>query len=67
MNASEIIDRLGGTKKVIEITGLSRARISQWRTENAIPKPWLLLFCERDPRLARDIERAKKKEGRVAA
>jgi hypothetical protein len=62
MDATEIISRLGGTKKVIEITGLTRGRISQWRTENSIPKPWLLLFCERDPKLARDIQRAKRRE-----
>jgi hypothetical protein len=61
MDASDIIARLGGTKKVIEITGLTRGRISQWRTENAIPKPWLLLFCERDPKLARAIQRTKRR------
>lgn len=60
MNASQIIDRIGGTKRVREITGLTRSRISQWRIDNAIPKPWLLLFCARDPKLARDIARATK-------
>lgn len=49
MDVARIIGLLGGTKAVMGITGLSRARISQWRSANYIPRPWLLLFRERRP------------------
>lgn len=35
-----VISRLGGTKEVRRLTGLSKGRISQWRIENRIPTPW---------------------------
>jgi hypothetical protein len=57
MTAAEIIDGLGGTKGVQALTGLSKARVSQWRTEDRIPRPWLLylrevrpdVFAEKEP------------------
>lgn len=40
MDVSQIIEKLGGPKRVCEITGLSKGRISQWKSENRIPTPW---------------------------
>lgn len=49
IDAGEVIDRLGGSKTVQEMTGLSKGRISQWRTENHIPKPWLEFLRVKHP------------------
>lgn len=51
MTAAELLKKIGGTKAVQEITGLSKASISQWRTGNSIPRHWLLLFREKFPEL----------------
>jgi hypothetical protein len=40
VNVGRVIDRLGGPKEVQALTGLSKGRISQWRTENHIPESW---------------------------
>lgn len=40
MDAADIIERLGGSKAVQALTGLTKGRISQWKTENHIPKSW---------------------------
>ncbi len=49
MTASEIIDRLGGSKAVQELTGLSKGRVSQWRTQNRIPRSWELFLRSARP------------------
>lgn len=42
MNASEIIDALGGTTKVAKLCDVRPAAVSQWRTsKGGIPKPQL--------------------------
>jgi len=39
MNASEIIDSIGGTGRVAVICGLGKSAISQWR-KRGIPASW---------------------------
>ncbi len=39
MNASEIIDALGGTGETARLCEVSASAVSQWR-ENGIPRPW---------------------------
>jgi hypothetical protein len=51
MDTSKIITAIGGRKKVIEMTGLTRATISYWVTNNRFPKPWLKFFQTKYPRL----------------
>jgi hypothetical protein len=51
MNAKNLIEAVGGRKKVMELTGLSRGRISQWVTGNDIPVAWLKFFQAQFPRL----------------
>ena len=41
MDAKEIIEAAGGAKKVMKLTGLSRAGVSNWRTQNYIPQHWI--------------------------
>jgi hypothetical protein len=53
MTAADIIDRLGGSKEVQKLTGLSKGRISQWRTENHIPRPWRQFFESAHPKVFR--------------
>jgi len=62
MDASTLINKLGGTSAVIEMTGLTKGRISQWRTENSIPKPWMMFFREKRP----DIFGATREKARAA-
>jgi len=52
--ANTIIDRLGGTSAVAEITDLTSGAISQWRT-NGIPDPWLRLFKATRPEVFENI------------
>jgi hypothetical protein len=49
MDAKQLIEAAGGRKAVMGLTGLKRARISQWCTENYIPAPWVLLFKSKFP------------------
>jgi hypothetical protein len=49
MNAKQLIEAAGGRQAVMALTGLKRARISQWCTENYIPAPWVLLFKSKFP------------------
>jgi len=51
MTAAEIVRVLGGSKRVMEITLLSKGRISQWVKENHIPRSWLLAFHLLDERV----------------
>lgn len=51
MDTLKIIEAIGGRKAVIEMTGLSRGRISQWVTEKSIPTPWLKFFEAKFPNL----------------
>lgn len=67
MDTSAIIDRLGGNKAVIELTGLTKGRISQWRTENVIPRPWLMFFLEKDASIQELIDRDPAPKDEAAA
>lgn len=49
MNAKQIIAAAGGRKAVIEMTGLTRGRISQWVVSDQIPKAWLKFFEAKFP------------------
>ncbi|MFM0479099.1 hypothetical protein PQQ81_01070 [Paraburkholderia strydomiana] len=49
MNANQIVTLMGGRKAVIEITGLTKGRISQWVNEDHIPAPWLAAFKAMKP------------------
>lgn len=62
--AAEIIDACGGNKAVIELTGLTKGRISQWRTENHIPRPWLRYLQKAKPGAFRN--HAKRRNGKEA-
>lgn len=51
MNADEIIQAMGGRAKIMQITGLSKSRISQWSTANRIPAAWMVAFRALNPSL----------------
>jgi len=56
MDTSKIIDALGGNKAVMESTGLSKGRISQWRNGERVPLPWLHFFLTRLPQYSDEIQ-----------
>lgn len=49
MDASKVIEVMGGRKRVMEITGLSKGRLSQWTKENWIPTSWMTAFRAMKP------------------
>lgn len=51
MNATEIIEAIGGRKRVLEITLLTKGRISQWEKQNHIPRPWQMVFHLMNPEI----------------
>lgn len=51
MDTKKIIEAVGGRKAVMEMTGLTKGRISQWVTEESIPAPWLKFFEAKFPDL----------------
>lgn len=51
MYSLKIIEALGGRKKVIADTGLTRGRISQWIVRNDIPILWIRYFRAMHPKL----------------
>ena len=51
MKATDIVQALGGRRKVIELTGLTKGRISQWEKQNHIPRSWLLAFHALNPEI----------------
>jgi len=62
MNANKIIDSLGGTSAVAELTGVTTGAVSQWRTsENGVPWHWLKFFAQIRPDVV-DPESVKTKE-----
>lgn len=44
LNVRKFFELIGGSAVVKEHTGLKRARISQFRTENRLPDAWLRYF-----------------------
>lgn len=61
MNASEIINRLGGTSKVAELCEVTTGAVSQWR-DGEIPKARLMylrairpdVFADEKPEASRE-------------
>lgn len=52
MDTNQLIEELGGRSKVIEETGLTKGRIAQWVSEDAIPTPWLKYFQQKYKKIA---------------
>lgn len=51
MNTTEIIQEMGGRQAVIELTQLSKGRISQWEKQNHIPRAWRVAFYAMNSRV----------------
>ena len=51
MNAKQIIEVVGGRKAIMALTGLKRAAISHWVTQNYIPDHWVLLLRSTYPKI----------------
>lgn len=51
MDTKKIIAEVGGRRSVMEMTELTKGRISQWVTDNSIPTPWLKFFQAKFPHL----------------
>lgn len=68
MNARELITALGGPQAVINETGLTKGRISQWQTSNHIPRPWVKFLRARFPRAVdwNQVELAEREQPRPA-
>ncbi len=49
MNVDNFISAIGGRKVLIESTGLTKGRISQWAIDNNIPRPWVKYLNEKFP------------------
>jgi len=58
-DVGRLIDEFGGSKALQDLTGLSKGRISQWRTENSIPRPWRLVLQAKRPDLFDDAGAVK--------
>lgn len=54
MNTKQMIALLGGPAKIIEDTGLSKGRISQWGTDDDIPHSWIKFYQLKRPDLPWD-------------
>lgn len=50
MNIQSFISDIGGRQILIDETGLTKGRISQWVTENKIPSPWVKYLCAKYPK-----------------
>lgn len=48
VQASQLIDSLGGTKRVAALCSVRAPSISQWR-RRGIPRPWALFFQAKFP------------------
>jgi len=49
MDVEKFIEEIGGRAVIIEQTGLTKSRISQWCKERAIPRPWVKYLREKYP------------------
>jgi hypothetical protein len=49
MNAIQVIKIMGGRQAVMQITGLTKGRISQWIKGDHIPSSWLVAFRAMKP------------------
>lgn len=60
VDTNGFIDAVGGRQRIIALTGLTKGRISQWVTDNDIPRPWLKFLIERYPSEAREYGLVKR-------
>jgi hypothetical protein len=58
MDATTVIEIMGGRAEVRRITGLTTGRLSQWVKENHIPISWMTAFRAMKPREFRQAEMA---------
>jgi|TARA_R110000824_G_scaffold153382_1_gene325008 hypothetical protein len=49
MDVNNFISDIGGRKILINSTGLTKGRISQWVTGNHIPRPWIKFLVQKFP------------------
>jgi hypothetical protein len=49
MNVQAFTQAVGGRRVLISVTGLSKGRISQWVTDNHIPRSWVKFLELRFP------------------
>ncbi|KDR41149.1 hypothetical protein [Caballeronia glathei] len=56
MDATKIIEAMGGRRRVMQITGLTKGRISQWVSGNHIPDPWMVAFRAMNPDALRQLD-----------
>lgn len=64
MNAEKVIEIMGGRKRVMQITGLSKGRISQWVGEDRIPHAWMMAFRAMKPKAFPVEKPARRTSGR---
>ena len=65
MDASTIIDALGGTGKVANLCGITPGSVSQWRNKG-IPQPWAKFLRAARPKTFIRLEREAAARARAA-
>jgi hypothetical protein len=55
MDATKIIELLGGTTRVAEMCDVTPGAVSQWKN-NGIPKPWLRFFESQHPEVFKVVD-----------
>ena len=66
MDASTIIDALGGTGKVANLCGITPGSVSQWRNKG-IPHPWAKFLRAARPKTFIRLERLEREAAARAA
>lgn len=61
INASEVIDRIGGTGEVARICEIKPPSVSEWR-KAGIPKPWLKFLRMARPEVFAALEQPARQE-----
>lgn len=67
MDATTVIEIMGGRAEVRRITGLTSGRLSQWVKENHIPLSWMTAFRAMKPSEFRRAEMAARAQRREMA
>ncbi|WP_148282965.1 Cro/CI family transcriptional regulator [Pseudogulbenkiania sp. NH8B] len=49
MDDKDIIENLGGVKRVSTVCGISPSAVSQWKASNSIPRGWKMFFLAAFP------------------
>ena len=65
INASKVIDRIGGTSEVARLCEIKPPSVSEWR-KAGIPKPWLKFLRMARPDAFAEIERLEAVAGKGA-